>query len=131
MIHNGEIYSNPVVPSGFYFMQVVSVEEEPSEYLFPKLLVRLVAHPQYELPDGTLFTAIIHPTPASYGRYKNFFNTFMLGIPVDDLQKAIGYYGSVRLEQSKYGQTTYSAVRFVYQPLEIRIKSYKLDTALE
>jgi len=129
MIHNGEIYANPVVPAGFYFLKVDSVEEEPSEYVFPKLLITLAPHHTYGLPENTFFKAIIHPTPASYLRYKNFFNTYMLGEPVEDLEKAIGYWGSVRIDQAKYGETVYSSIQFVHQPLQIRIQSYKLRTA--
>jgi len=126
MIYNGDIYSNPVVPDGFYFLKVVAIEEEPSDYVFPKLLITLAPHHTHGLPEKTFFKAIIHPTPGSYLRYKNFFNTFMLGIPVEHLDKAIGYWGSVRIDHATYGETVYSSIQFVHQPISVRITASTL-----
>ncbi|MCJ7483973.1 MAG: hypothetical protein MUO31_13525, partial [Thermodesulfovibrionales bacterium] len=69
----------------------------------------------------------LYPTKLSYFHYKNFFICFMLGEKLDDFEKAVGRWGSVRLEQAQYSETTYSAVKFVYQPLPVRMKNWKLD----
>jgi len=126
MIHNGVIYSNPVVPDGFYYMQVTAVQEEPANYIFPKLLITLKPHAQYKLDEQVEFASILHASPKCYWHYKNFFNTFMLGDPAEDLDKAIGQWGSVRVEQAQYGETLYSSVKFTYQPLPIRMQAAQL-----
>ena len=127
MIDNSIIYKNPIVPNGYYYMKVVSVEDEEANYIFPKLLIRLTLHPNYIFPDDYVFSSILHPTQMSYFHYKNFFNTFMLGEYLDDFHKALGRWGSVRIEQAQYCETQYSAVKFVYQPLPVRMKNWKLD----
>lgn len=126
MIDNSEIYKNPIVPSDFYFMKVISVQDEEANYIFPKLLVRLKLHPGYEFPEDYVFSSILHPTQMSYFHYKNFFNAYMLGEKLDAFDKAIGRWGSIKLEQKKYGETQYSAVKFVYQPLPVRMESWKI-----
>jgi len=128
MINNSKIYQNPIVPNGFYYMQVISIQQEPATYLFPKLLITLKPHRQYGMEDRIEFASILHPTQASYWHYKHFFNCFMLGDPTEALDKAIGQWGSVKLEQSKYGETVYSAVKFVHQPLPVRMHSSQLSS---
>ena len=128
MIDNSTIYNNPIVPNGFYFMKVVSIQDEPANYLFPKLLIQLKPHPQYKMDENIEFASILHPTHASYWHYKNFFNTFMLGEIVFEFEKALGQWGSVKLEQCRYGEVEYSAVKFVYQPILVRMCSAMLGS---
>jgi len=128
MIDNSIIYKNPIVPNGFYFMKVIRVQDEPADYLFPKLLITLQPHPQYEMEEGIEFASILHPTHKSYWHYKHFFNTFMLDEVVFEFEKAVGQWGSVKLEQSQYGETVYSAVKFVHQPLPVRMHSLRLSS---
>jgi len=128
MIDNSRIYQNPIVPNGFYYMKVVSVENEPAHYIFPKLLIVLTPHPKYGMEDSIEFASILHPTQASYWHYKNFFDCFMLGEIVFEFEKAVGQWGSVKLEQSTYGETVYSAVKFVHQPIPVRIHSSQVSS---
>jgi len=127
MIDNGVILKNPLVPEGFYFAQVIAVETEPvATSAIPKLLIQLRLHTSYGLPSDSVFSAILHPTERSMWHYVNFFNTFMLMDPIDQPTKAIGCWGSVRIRPSKFNGIEYSTVKFVYQPLAIRMKSWKL-----
>jgi hypothetical protein len=127
MIDTGVIYRNPVVPDGFYYMKVVHKDTEPANYLFPKMLIRLVPLPDYEMPAGTTFHVILHPGAPSYWHYKNFYGTFMLGEYIDDLQEAIGQWGSVKVQQMEYNGTLLSSVKFIYQPLEVRRISWRIS----
>lgn len=61
MIDNSLIYQNPVIPDGFYYAKVISVEEEPSHYMFTKLMSQLILHLKHSLPDDVVLTSIIHP----------------------------------------------------------------------
>jgi hypothetical protein len=127
MIDNSIIQNNPLVPEGFYFAQVVSVESEPSEnFMFPKILIHLKLYHKYGLPDDCVFHAILYPTLKSFCYYKNFFNTYLLGDSTDDRQKAVGQWGSVRLSPASFNGNEYSTVHFVYQPLPIRMESWRL-----
>jgi hypothetical protein len=71
-------------------------------------------------------TAIIFPGDKSYYHYKNFFNTYLLGEYVDNLEKAVGRWGSVQIYNAEFGDVEYSAVRFCYQPLMIRMESWRI-----
>ena len=125
MIDNNILLTNPPIPEGYYFSKVVSVESEPSDYLFPKLLIKLTLHPMYATPDDNEVSAILHPTEKSYYHYKHFFNTYMLGEFTDEVHKAVGRWGSIQITTSAFNDTTYSTVRFVYQPLQIRMESFR------
>ena len=85
MINNNTLLTNPPIPDGYYFSKVVDVESEASDYLFPKLLIKLTLHPMYATSDDNEVSAILHPTDRSYYHYKNFYNTFMLGEDTSDL----------------------------------------------
>ena len=126
MIDNNILLNNPLIPEGYYFAKVIEIEAEPAEYYFPKLLVKLQLHPMYGLPKHTCFQAILFPTNKSYYHYKNFFNTYMPGQDADDLTKAVGNWGSVEIYNSEFGDIEYSAVRFCYQPLAIRLDAHRL-----
>jgi len=127
MIQNNTVFNNPVVHGGYYFVQVTEVEAEPSDFVFPKLLITVRPNDIYGLPENTCFRAILHPTPRSLIHYENFFNTFFWGQrSIDDLTKAIGQWGSVELGQSEFCGITYSVVRFCYQPLRIRLQSWRI-----
>ena len=89
-------------------------------------MIRLVLHPNYKMDKDYVFSSIIHPSQNAYWHYKNFYNTFMLGQNVYDLDKAIGVWGSVRLDTCTYGETVYSAVKFVYEPLAVRLKALEI-----
>lgn len=128
MIDNKSVFDNPIIPMGYYYAQVLRIEAEPVDgFTFPKLHIQLRLHPGYGLPEGALFSAILFPSPKTYFHYKNFYNTFMLGQFTDALDKAIGHWGCVQIYPSIYAGVEYSAVRFVYQPMPIRMESWRLD----
>jgi hypothetical protein len=128
MINNNIVLNNPHVPGGYYFAQVLSIEAEPvSDFIFPKLLIRLQLHPAYGLPQENVFASVLYPTGKSFFHYKNFYNTFMLGNYTDELNKAVGQWGSVQIAHSTLVDEEYSAVRFVYQPIPIRMESWRLN----
>ena len=130
MIDNGIILKNPFVPEGFYFARVTAIETEPSEdSVFPKLLIQLKLHPSHELPENNVFSAILHPTPKSLPHYMNFAHTFLWGESTEDLTKAIGRLGSVAIQSVSFCGVAYSTVRFVREPLSIRVQCMKLELA--
>lgn len=126
MIDNSLIYKNPVIPSGFYYAKVIHVEEEPSHYLFPKLLIQLTLHAEHGLPKDIILTSILHPTPNSYWHFRNFFHTFAWGDCLADVEEIIGQWGSVKVLKNEYNDTEYSSVKFVYQPRLVRIESNRI-----
>ena len=126
MIDNSILLTNPHIPEGYYFAKVIAVESESSEYLFPKLLIKLILHPMYGILEDTELSAIIHPTDRSYYHYKNFFNTYMLGMDTGEVDKAVGRWGSIQIADFHFNDSHYSTVRFVYQPLQIRMESWRI-----
>jgi len=127
MINNNILLNNPLIPEGYYFAKVIDVEAEPAEYFFPKLLIKLQLHPMYGLPKDTYFQAILFPTDKAFFYYKNFFNTYMPGKDADDMAMAVGKWGSIEVYNSEFGDIEYSAVRFCYQPLWIRLESWRIE----
>lgn len=126
MIDNNILLNNPLIPPDYYYAKVIDIEAEPANHYFPKLLVKLQLHPMYGLPKDACFRAILFPTDKSFYHYKNFFNTFIPGKDADELDKAIGKWGSVEIYNSEFGDIEYSAVRFCYQPRWVMMESWKL-----
>ena len=126
MINNNILLNNPLIPEGYYYAKVIEVEAEPADHLYPKLLVTLQLHPMHGLSKETHFRAILFPTDKSFFHYKNFFNTFMPGKNTDDLDKAVGTWGSIQIYNSEFGEIEYSAVKFCYQPRWIMMESWRL-----
>ena len=126
MIDNNILFNNPIIPAGYYFAKIINIETEASDYIYPKILVKLELHQKYELKNHNIFYAILHPTSDSYYHYKNFFNTFLLGQDTDNLDEAVGQWGSVEICKSEFSDIKYSAVRFVYQPREVMIESGRI-----
>lgn len=129
MIDYNLLLNNPLIPEGYYFAKVVEIESEPSDYNFPKIMVRLQVDPMYGFPRNTCLRAILNPTEKSYYHYKNFFNTYMPGLDADDLTKAIGNWGSINVYNSEFGDVEYSTVKFCYQPIAIRLDACRLAKA--
>jgi hypothetical protein len=126
MIDNNILLNNPLIPPNYYFAKVVDIEAEPADYFFPKLLIKLTLHPMYGIDENSVFSAIIYPGDKSYYHYKNFFNTYMLGEDTNDLEKSKGRWGSVKIYNADFGDVEYSAVRFCYQPLPVRMESWRI-----
>ena len=126
MIDNNILFKNPIIPEGYYFAKILNIDTEPSNYIYPKILLKLQLHQKYELGSNNIFYSIIHPTDDSYYHYKNFFNSFMLRQETDKLEEAIGAWGSVEICNSEFNDTKYSTVKFVYNPREIMIQSFRI-----
>ena len=126
MIDTNILLNNPLVPQGYYYAKVISIEAETSNYRFPKFLIKLKIHPIYCLEKGSLFCAILNPNERSYIHYVNFFNTFFLGEEIENHEKAVGEWGSVELKPAEFGGIEYSSVRFCYQPLPVRMESWRI-----
>jgi len=128
MIDNKSVLNNPLIPSGYYYAKVLRIEAEPvPDSKFPKLHIQLRLHPSYGLSEGTIFSSLLFPSPKTYYHYKNFYNTFMLGQFTNEFDKAIGQWGCVQIYPSTVAGVEYSSVRFVYQPMPIRMESWRLD----
>jgi len=128
MIDNMSVLNNPLIPSGYYYAKVLRIEAEPVPDLkFPKLHIQLRLHPSYGLPEGTIFSSLLFPSPKTYFHYKNFYNTYMLGQFTDEFHKAIGTWGCIQIYPSLLAGVEYSSVRFVYQTMPIRMKSWRIE----
>ncbi len=126
MIDNNILFNNPIIKPGYYFAKIKTIESEPSSYIYPKILAKLQLHERYGLDCNNIFHAILHPTEDSYYHFKNFFNSFMLGQGTDNLDEAIGQWGSIEICNSEFNDLKYSSVRFIYQPREIMVESFKI-----
>jgi len=117
-IDNSVIYSNELVRPSFYCAKVCKLEEEASDYLFPKLLIYLQIHPNHEIGE-IILTSIIHPTENSQPVFDSFKFTFLKNDD-EEISEAVGRWGVVQIYNGEYGSSEYSVVRFVEQTGEYR-----------
>ena len=47
MIDNATVFDNPLIPDGYYYAKVTSIEQEPTNFEYPKLLIKLKLHRMY------------------------------------------------------------------------------------
>jgi len=78
-----------------YCAKVFKIEQEDSDYIFPKLLIYLVIHPDHEIGDDVILTSIIHATPAAESYYDNFRSTYLGGCE-EEAGKAVGRWGMIQ-----------------------------------
>ncbi len=128
MIDNAIIYQNPIIQDNYYCARVDEIIQEKEQYIYPKLLIKLKLNPIYEIPVYD-FYAIIHPSENSYYHYKDFFVTYLHSnhISIENIDQALGRWGFVQISKSRFGGQEYSAVKFVYQPVPIRLETLKLS----
>ena len=117
MIKNSVIFSNPVILPSYYCAKVCKLEQEPSGYFFPKLLIYLQIHP--DQLENTFLTSLIHPTPAYWKSFNNFRFTFLKD-DNEDYECAVGRYGVIQVFKQKNMRKNYSVVKFVEQCGEYR-----------
>jgi hypothetical protein len=120
MIDNSLIYHNPLIPPNFYYAKIVHIETEKAAFYYPKILVQLLIRPSDILPQEKTLVSIIHPTNNSRKHYDNFIETF-LGYHDKDVTCALGRWGSIWVYDAEYQETKYSAVKYVYQPLWLKL----------
>ena len=126
MIDNSVIYSNPLIRPSFYCANICKLEQEPSDYLFPKLLIYLQIHPDHELGD-IILTSIIHSTPNAQPVFNNFKYTFLTSDD-EEINEAVGRWGVVQVYNNEFEGTCYSVVRFVEQIGEYREFAEKVES---
>ena len=120
MINNNEIYHNPLIPPHFYFAKIIYVEAEPSDFYYPKTLIKLCLHSGYGITSEIILTSIIHPTHNSQEHFEKFAHTYLC-YDENDIGKAIGRWGSIWVYDAEYNETKYSMVKFVWQPFWVQI----------
>ena len=123
MINLASIYRNRCIAAGYYFVKVIDIDTEEVGLNRPRIQVALKIGPMYE-EGGTILNSIIHATDASRYWYKNFILTFW--VSGARLHEAIGKWGSVEVYDAHHGETKYSSVKYVYQPLPIRMRTYQI-----
>ena len=125
MIHNSLIY-NSIIPEGFYYAKIIDLQTEPSDFIYPKLLIKLQIHKKHNLNENTFLYSILYPTNKSKDHYKKFIHTFLC-YKDKDFKKAINRYGSIWVYHSEFNSTVFSSVKFVYQPRKIKIECLYLE----
>ena len=125
MINNSLIY-NSIISEGFYYAKVIELETEASDYIYPKLLIKLKIHKKHNLNDNIFLHSILYPTKKSKDHYKKFVDTFLTHKD-KDFRKAINRIGSIWVYHSEFNSTVFSAVKYVYQPRKIKIECLYLE----
>ena len=125
LINNNEIYFNPIITPNFYFAKIIQIETEASDFYFPKTLIKLSLHHDYGFPDETILSSIIHPTEKAEKHFLKFVHTF-LNYDERDVCKAQNRWGSIWVYDAEYNETQYSAVKFVWQPNSVKMKSIEI-----
>ena len=117
MIDNSAIYSNPVIPPRHYCAKLVNLKQEPSEYIYPKILAWFLIHPDHDLGE-IILKSIIHPTPSAKPVYDMFSHTFLKDSD-EELEQAVGRCGALQVFCKNYEGTDYSMVKFVEQTSDL------------
>ena len=123
MIDLSSIYRNSRIPAGYYFVKVSDIDTEELKLSRPRIEVTLKVGPMHE-EGGTILHSIIHATDAAIYYFKNFVDTFW--IRSNRYHEAIGRWGCIEVLNAKHGKTKYSAVKYVYQPQPIRMRTYEI-----
>jgi hypothetical protein len=115
MIDLSSIYHNPIVPEGYYYVQVVHLEtDDVSGCKKPRILVELEPWWEHDLDSDTRFSAIVYPTESARFYYENFQNTFLKN-PNEPVEQALHRWGCVQILNTRYNQTEYSSVKWIRQ----------------
>jgi len=123
MIDLSSIYRNPRLPQGYYSCKVTDIDTEEIGLNRPRIRVTLKVGPMHE-EVGTILHSIIHATDAAIYWFKNFVSTF--AIRSNRYHEAIGRWGCVQVFNAKHVKTKYSAIKYIYQPLPIRMRSHEI-----
>lgn len=127
MIDKSTIYENPVIPQGFYFAKLIDLELEEVGAERPLIWAKLRIGPFYDNgAAGSILTAIIHPTEKADKYYLGFRQNFNLSEEPPNYTKALSRWGCIWAYATTYKNTTYAAVRFCYQPIDIRLKAVEI-----
>ena len=124
MIDLSSIYRNPRIPGGYYYCKVTDIDIEELGQSRPRIGVTLRIGPMHE-QAGTHLHSIIHATDAAIYYFKNFKATF--GIRSNRYHEAIGQWGCIEVHDAQHGKTKYSALKWVYQPHNIRMRTHEIS----
>ncbi len=115
MIDLGSIYRNPTIPEDYYYVKIIHLAtDEVPGCSKPRVLVRLKPWWEHGLKKDIALYAIIHPTEAARFHYGNFLNTFRRE-PNETVEELLYRWGCVQVHTARYGETAYSAVKWIYQ----------------
>lgn len=115
MIDLSSIYHNPIVPEGYYYVQIVHLEtDEVPGCNKPRILVKLEPWWEHDLGEDILFTAIVYPTEAARFYYENFQNTFLKS-KEEPVVQALNRWGCVQILNTRFDNTEYSSVKWIRQ----------------
>jgi hypothetical protein len=128
MIDKSVIYRNPLIPEdGYFYVQVLNVDmDNVPNSDHPRIFVRVQLHPDYGYGDNVTLASIIHPSEKCKYQRMNFLNTFLI-LNENHIQQALGKWGSVEIYQTEYMETKYSAIKWVYQPIPIRLECARMN----
>jgi len=123
-----ELFSNPLLPQeGIFYVQLIEVETVPSlGSPQPIIAARVRIHPDHGVGDNIVLGSIIYRNDKSKYLRTNFLNTF-LSPSENNLQLAIGRWGSVRVYPTQFNKTKYSDIEWIYQPIDIQLACHAMN----
>ena len=121
------IYINPLIPRGYYWVKVLDVRAEDCEAIRPRLYIRLQIGPMHEAVAGLTLNSIIQPSDAA----KYYFINFLAAFRVAGLQyeQAIGRWASVEVYPAEYEGKEFSAVKYTYQAGLLKLHAIWIERA--
>jgi len=115
MIDLSSIYRNPIIPEGYYYLKVIDIQTEPyQDCVMPRIQVRLQPHPDDGFDKELTLSAIVYPTEKAKYFMLNFLNTFLENDETN-VEKVLHRWGCVRVYTAEYGESQYSAIKWIYQ----------------
>ena len=121
MNHKASIYSNPVIPTGLYYAQLLDLDLDTSDS--PYLWTCLALGEQYGAYSGTKLHSILYFTPKTEELVAKFKATFRIdeAHTLDEHLEALGRWGCVGVYESHYQNDEFLCVSFVRQNRQMRI----------
>ena len=115
MNHKASIYSNPVIPAGLYYCQLLDLHLDISDQ--PYLWSSLLTGPSYGEYSEMKLASVLYLTPKSAELLAKFKATFRI-VGEEDVEsylEAVGRWGCVSVFPKKYQCQEFSCVTFVRQ----------------
>ena len=127
MIDLSSIYRNPRLPQGYYFTKVIDIDTEEVGLDRLRIEVTLRVGSIHDQQAGTRLSSIIHPTGRAVYYFKNFISTFL--VRGNRYFEAVNRWGCIEVYDAQHGKTRYSAVKYVYQPHSVRLRTHEIEEA--
>jgi hypothetical protein len=134
MSHKSSIYSNPVIPAGFYNCKLLDLHlhidldaSDTSDK--PYLWSSLITGEYYGEYSGVTLASILYLTPNTEELVAKFKATFRISgaESEDDYLEALGRWGCVSVSPHEYEGTEFSCVSFVRQNSQMRATSISFE----